>query len=79
MRLTRDGLLLKMREANIGVSVHYHPLHKMPLYEAIDPVVLPVTEALTPLILTLPISASMTVDDADYVCDHLINLLRQAG
>ena len=73
--LTRDTLLAKLREANVGVSVHYHPLHKMPLYEAIDPIALPETEALTPVILTLPISASMTPADADYVCDWLLATL----
>lgn len=73
--LTRDALLMRLREANIGASLHYHPLHTMPLYEAMGAHPLPETEALAPLILTLPISASMTPDDADYVCDHLLGLL----
>lgn len=73
--LTRDALLLALRDVNIGASVHYHPLHRMPLYQGIDPVSLPETEALEATILTLPISASMTADDADYVCDHLLDLL----
>jgi len=74
--LTRDALLMKLRDANIGASLHYHPLHKMPLYEAIDPIDLPETEELTRHILTLPISASMTTADADYVCDWLLDMLR---
>jgi dTDP-4-amino-4,6-dideoxygalactose transaminase len=34
-----------------------------------------VTEAVAPALLTLPISASMTVADARYVCQHLRALL----
>ena len=48
----------------------------MPLYHHGQPDSLPVTEALGQEILTLPISASMTLDDVDYVTAHLAELLR---
>jgi dTDP-4-amino-4,6-dideoxygalactose transaminase len=35
---------------------------------------LPVTEAVGRDILTLPISAHMTIDDVAYVCGHLAEL-----
>lgn len=73
--LTRDGLLGHLRGVNIGASVHYYPLHTMPLYRQSQTGSLPVTESLAPLLLTLPISSSMMVADADYVCDHLLAAL----
>jgi dTDP-4-amino-4,6-dideoxygalactose transaminase len=76
MTLTRDELLLALRERNLGATVHYQPLHLMPLYaESRPPKGLPVTERLAPRIMTLPISANMSVADAEEVTDHLLALL----
>jgi dTDP-4-amino-4,6-dideoxygalactose transaminase len=75
-RLSRDALLLELRKRNIGATIHYAPLHQMPLYHTGTPTALPVTETLGREILTLPISASMTLDDARYVCGHLTELVR---
>jgi len=61
---------------NIGATIHYALLHLMPLYQNGVQVSLPVTEEVGAQILTLPISASMNLDDADYVCDHLEAILR---
>lgn len=72
--LTRDQLLHQLRMRNIGATVHYAPLHRMPLYRH-GRTKLPVTEALYPRIMTLPIGACMTVKDVDYVCTHLLQLL----
>ena len=70
----RDDLLLELRARNIGATIHYAPLHKMPLYGRRSPS-LPVTEGICMRIMTLPISASMSPADADYVCDHLAEVL----
>ena len=72
---SRDELLLALRSRNIGATIHYAPLHGMPLYKGRPYCALPVTEQVHRRILTLPISASMTLDDAGYVADHLIDLL----
>lgn len=66
---SRDEILLALRGMNVGASIHYAPLHTMPLYtnDAIKIPSLPVTEKVTAIMLTLPISASMTVEDAEYV------------
>jgi dTDP-4-amino-4,6-dideoxygalactose transaminase len=71
---TRDEILLSLRERNIGASIHYRPLHRMPFYAAYA-TDLPVTDELADRIMTLPISASMTLADVDYVADHLLELL----
>ena len=72
---SRDELLLALRARNIGATIHYAPLHQMPLYNGSPRRALPVTEQVYRRILTLPISASMTLADAGYVADHLIDLL----
>jgi dTDP-4-amino-4,6-dideoxygalactose transaminase len=71
--LTRNDLLLQLRSRNVGASIHYAPLHFMPLYGANQPS-LPSTELICNRIMTLPISSSMTIADADYVLDQLKEL-----
>ncbi len=64
-RLSRDELLLALRERNLGATMHYEPLHLMPLYHRDGPPVsLPHTERITHNILTLPIGACVTREDA---------------
>jgi perosamine synthetase len=71
-RRTRDEILLELRGRNIGVSIHYAPLHVMPLYRGDEPPTpLPITEEVARSIMTLPISASMTPDEADVVAEHV--------
>ncbi len=65
----RDAVLVRMRGRQIGASLHYSPLHTMQIYGSQPP--LPVTDAVAPRLLTLPISASMTLDDAVDVVDAL--------
>lgn len=73
--ICRDDLLIGMRERNIGASIHYAPLHMMSLYRN-STQNLPVTEDISTRILTLPISASMTMEDARdviHALDHITN------
>ena len=74
-RVSRDELLLALRARNIGASIHYAPLHRMPLYDAGRQPALPNTEQVCRRNMTLPISASMSVEDADYVVRHTAELL----
>lgn len=79
MRISRDGLLLALRQRNIGASLHYWPLHTMPVYRQANAPSLPHTEDLADRVLSLPISASMTLADAEYGADHLLDVLATAG
>jgi dTDP-4-amino-4,6-dideoxygalactose transaminase len=72
---SRNELLLELRARGIGASVHYAPLHLMPLYADAGAPALPATEDLARRLLTLPISASMTVADADRVLEQLAGAL----
>ncbi len=74
MRMDRDDFVLEMRTKNIGASIHYAPLHQMPLYGETG-LCLPVTEEVARRSVTLPIGASMTIEDTDYVIDQIKEVL----
>ena len=76
--MSRNDILLALRRRNIGASIHYAPLHTMPVYQTSGRVSLPHTEGLADRIMTLPISASMTTADVDEVVEHLVDVLSSA-
>lgn len=78
MEMSRDEVVLELRERNVGASIHYPPLHGIPLYARYADTGLPNTESIGQRIMTLPISVSMTLDDADYVVSQIIDLLNNA-
>lgn len=75
MSLTRDEVVIGLREMNVGASIHYAPLHDMPLYQEYERSGLANTDHLCERILTLPISVSMEVADTYYVIDALKTVL----
>jgi perosamine synthetase len=73
-RLTVDrGTVYRaMRAENIGVNVHYIPIHTHPYYRQRFPdLSLPVAEAQYERLLTLPLHAGMTDEDLDDVVTAL--------
>ena len=73
---SRNAILSELRSRNIGGSIHYQPLHMMPLYQEKEHEFhLPNTEQLCNEILTLPISASMTSSDAYCVLEQLESII----
>jgi dTDP-4-amino-4,6-dideoxygalactose transaminase len=75
MKSSRNEVVLEMRRRNIGASIHYRPLHTIPLYANMFPASLPNTEWLSDRVMTLPIGANMTTDDAQYVATHLLEVI----
>ena len=78
LSLSRNDIIAALRERNIGASVHYAPLHTMPLYADMDRKSLPHTEDVSQRILTLPISGGMSIKDADDVLDAFLEILKAA-
>jgi len=73
--MSRDELLIEMRKQNIGASLHYEPLHNMPLYTEVKHGALPVTEQVGRSVITLPIGNAMTTQDAFSVIEALKDAL----
>ena len=74
--LDREQFILAMRARNLGVTIHYAPLHHMPLYAGKrKPARLPGAEEISRAIITLPISPRVTVADAEEVMENLAALL----
>jgi len=72
----RNAVVMALRAKNLGASIHYAPLHLMPLYHGATPSPsLPVTEEVARGVMTLPMSASMTVDQATEVASELRDIL----
>jgi dTDP-4-amino-4,6-dideoxygalactose transaminase len=71
----RDEIISGMRKENIGASIHYKPVHQMPYYAKKVHQSLPVTERIAERIMTLPISAHMTVNDAHDVIDSFEHII----
>lgn len=78
MAIGRNELLLELRARNIGASIHYAPLHTLPLYQPYVRVSLPNVEQLMNDIMTLPIGASVTDEDVTYVTDQVLETIEVA-
>jgi len=76
MDVSRNEFLLELRSRNIGASIHYTPLHVMPFYQQYALCPLGNTERLMHEIMTLPIGASVTIEDARYVVEQITDLLK---
>lgn len=76
INMSRDEFLLELRTRNIGASIHYFPLHIMPFYQQYIQNHLVNTEQLMNEIITLPIGASITLEDARYVVQQITDLLK---
>ena len=78
MQINRNEMLLELRARNIGASIHYAPLHTLPLYQQYTRGRLPNAEELMNDIMTLPIGASVSDSDAAYVVDQVIETFAAA-
>jgi len=72
----RRELFNYLREASIGVQVHYIPVHLQPFYRrnfGYSPGDFPLAEAFYAGEISLPMFASLTDADQDYVIERLLN------
>lgn len=74
----RDQLIEELAQMNIGASVHFLPLHLMPYYHkrwGYQLGDLPITEAVSSRILSLPLYPSLQISDIDYITSVIKNSL----
>lgn len=74
----RSWLVEKMKEAGIQTSVHYLPCHLFRYYQAqlgTKQGDCPVAEEIGKRQLSLPLHSGLSLEQVDYVCDHLLTFL----
>lgn len=66
----RDRRVLQERLLDRGIQtgIHYQPNHMLSLYRDPDALPLPVTEAIFPKLLTLPLHPGLSERDLDFIC-----------
>ena len=77
----RDAFIEAMKAAEIGVGVHYMPLHLHPYYRDtyhLQPSDLPVASALFERIVTLPLYPVMTDAEQERVCETVRRIVQGA-
>ena len=78
LKVDHGAIITELKQAGIGCSVHWMPLHMHPYYrETYDyqPSDMPVAARLFPELISLPIHPSMTNEEVIYVCDTLMAVL----
>jgi dTDP-4-amino-4,6-dideoxygalactose transaminase len=77
--LGRNAIIERLRELNVGTSVHFIPIHLHPYYQRTfgyrrgD---FPIAEALYERIVSLPLYPAMRDEDAQYVIDCVTDIAR---
>ncbi len=78
-KVSRDQFIAKLKEYNIGTSVHFIPLHLHPFYQKkydFKRGDVPIAEWLFEREVSLPLYPGMTLQDAEYVVNAIKEILQ---
>lgn len=78
--IDRDNFINKLKNRNIGTSVHYIPLHRMTYYKeryGLKPEMFPNSEWVFQRCVSLPIYSAMTDSQVNYVVDSVKNVMSE--
>jgi dTDP-4-amino-4,6-dideoxygalactose transaminase len=69
----RDMVMNHLKEKGIGCKVYFNPVHLTSFYkrDTWSPISLPITEAISKTVLSLPMYPSITESEIDYVCKSI--------
>lgn len=71
----RSALQNNLLENGIQTGIHYQPNHILTYFQDASPCKLPITDAVFPELLTLPLHPDLTLQDVERVCAELKSLL----
>lgn len=77
-KISRDQFITKLKEYNIGTSVHFIPLHLHPFYQKkynFNKGDFPISEWLFEREVSLPLYPGMTLQDVEYVANAIREIL----
>jgi dTDP-4-amino-4,6-dideoxygalactose transaminase len=69
--MDRDLFIEEMKAKNIGLSVHFIPVHMHPYYKEHFPAKLPVTEKIFTEIVSLPLYSQLSEEDCEYIIQSI--------
>lgn len=78
LNIDKKEFVLKIREKNIGLQLHYIPINKQPYYKNLG-----FGDEITPLMdeyykkaISLPIYPNLTHEEQNYVCEKILEILK---
>ena len=77
LTIDRGQFIEELTGRGIGTSVHFVPLHRHPFYRdkfGVNPKDFPVAERIYESIISLPIYPDLTIEQADYVAENVIEI-----
>lgn len=80
LTIDRDRFITELQEKGVSPSVHFIPLHLMPLYRQLfgyKPGDYPQTEVTSQTEITLPLYPDLTGEEVDYIIDSVSQIVRQ--
>ena len=80
LKINRNEFIKELTEANIGVSVHFIPLHLHPFYKdkyGYNKGDFPVTESIYERIISLPIYPTLKKEEIKYITDTIKELIEK--
>ncbi len=79
LTITKEKLFFKMKEANIGLQLHYIPINKQPYYKSLGygNEITPVMDKYYEQCFSLPMFPSLKIDEQNYVISTILELLNE--
>lgn len=81
LRLSRDEIIEKLREHNIGTNVYFIPLYRQPYYKKLlgyTPRQFPIAEKLFASLINIPMFPKMTDTEVEYVANVISDVVQKA-
>lgn len=78
LNIDKKEVVLKMRENNIGLQLHYIPINNQPYYKNLGygNEITPVMDEYYKKAISLPIYPNLTHEEQNYVCEKILEILK---
>lgn len=78
LNIDKKDFVLKMRENNIGLQLHYIPINKQPYYRDLGygDENIPVMDEYYQKAISLPIYPNLSIEEQGYVCEKILEVLK---
>jgi dTDP-4-amino-4,6-dideoxygalactose transaminase len=76
-QIDRNEFIETLKQKNIGTSVHFIPIHKHSWYKKRYSKVFPIADSIFEKVVSIPIYASMTDNQVEYVISTINNVIKE--